>query len=130
MFNNLTIDIFKVITFIEEYNPEELEEVGVQLSRIVFNWICRKHIHNVKYYVCTDQLVDFVGSSYQNLKQLTKYEIKFFDDVNEWDNFVSSKMTDTEGPGYDIQKRMEISWNNNYLYIGSDATYYILIEKI
>ena len=130
MFNRLTTDIFKVITFSKEYNPEEFDQFGVQLGRTVFNWICRKHVHNIKYYVCTDELIDFVGDSYQELRQLTKYDIQFFDNVDEWDNFVNSKKVDTEGPGFDIQKRMEISWNDNYLYIGSDATYYVLIEKL
>lgn len=124
-------DILKVITCSENFDPNDFEDFGKEILNYVSNWVKENKVEKVRYYVNKEELIDFIENDFEDIiKSFTDYQIDIIDDFDKFNQLIDNSLVMGEGPGFDIQTRSEISYTDKFFYTGSDATFYVLIEKI
>lgn len=109
----------------EDYFPDFVDEI----TETVSNWVTTNNVTDVEY---TVEEEGFSGIyDFNELKSFTAKPIKFIKGYCEImdlaDKFFENEY---EGPGWDGYARDDTRWNSEYLFTGSDCTFYTLIKKI
>lgn len=128
-FSPTTQEIVKVSlgfdTPAEEFGSESWFKT---LVKNIEKWVTSKKVSNLEYFISKDQMEDF-GITSKDFENLTQNTINYLseDEFEELKDYILDNPND--GPGWDGIARDETSWNDKYLYTGSDGSFYIIVHK-
>lgn len=126
-FSPMTQEIVKVSLGLdnpmEEFGPEKWLK---DLVKNIEKWVTSKKVSNVEYFVSTDQLED-LGYGSSIFTYLTGNPINYLSEDDFQD--IRENIEFNGGPGWDGIAREETTWNDKYLYTGSDGSFYIIVRK-
>ena len=109
----------------EDYFPNFVDEITETVSR----WVTTNNVTDVEYTVEVEGLTGVYDIN--ELKSFTAKPIKFIEGYCEIMD-LADKLFENEsnGPGWDMYTRDDVRWNSEYIFTGSDCTFYTLIKKI
>jgi hypothetical protein len=127
--SNLIQEILNVITCSnfekEDYFPDFVNEI----TETVSNWVTTNNVTDVEYTVEEEGLTGVYDIN--ELKTFTTKPIKFIEGYCEIMDLADKLFKNgSNGPGWDGYTREDTRWNSEYLFTGSDCTFYTLIKKI
>lgn len=109
----------------EDYFPDFVDEI----TETVSNWVTTNNVTDVEYTIEEEGLNGIYDTN--ELKSFTAKPINFIKGYCEIMDF-ADKVFENEcnGPGWNVYARDDVRWNSEYLFTGSDCTFYTLIKKI
>lgn len=119
--NVITCSNFKASDYDEEFANEIIETVS--------NWVNYNNVTDVEYIIEEDGVTDMFDID--ELKSYSTKPIKFIKGYCEIMDLADKLFeNEYEGPGWDGYARSDTRWNSEYLFTGSDCTFYTIIKKI
>lgn len=128
--NKIANEILKVITNYPEFDPDDFGKWGKEIAKKVNDWVNKNDVNDVEFTVSSEELESLYGDP-DSIKEVTDKKINFVKDHSS----LQKKMNDVlgknyDGPGWNGMQRYDNRWNDTYFFTGSDATHYVLVQKI
>jgi len=128
--NKIANEILKVITNYPEFDPNDFGKWGKEIAKKVNDWVNKNDVNDVEFTVSSEELESLYGDP-DSIKEVTDKKINFVKDHSS----LQKKMNDVlgknyDGPGWNGMQRYDNRWNDTYFFTGSDATHYVLVQKI
>lgn len=120
-------EILNVISC-SKFKASDYGEMGLILKHMVSNWVKNNNVNDVEFIVDKEAVNEIYGVN--ELKTYTSKHIKFVNGYSEIMALADKLLKDSDGPGWNFCTRDDNRWNSEYLFTGSDCTYYIIIKKI
>lgn len=122
-------EILNVITCSNFKKEDYFSEFADEITETVSNWVTTNNVTDVEYTVEEEGLNGMYDTN--ELKSFTTKPIKFIEGYCEIMD-LADKLFENEcdGPGWNGNARDDERWNSEYLFTGSDCTFYTLIKKV
>ena len=122
-------EILNVITCSNFKKEDYFTDFADEIVETVSNWVNDNNVTDVEYTVEKEGVTDMFDID--ELKSYSTKPINFIEGYSEIMD-LADKLFENEydGPGWDGYARSDVRWNSEYLFTGSDCTFYILIKKI
>ena len=122
-------EILNVITC-SNFNASDYDEEFVnEITETVSNWVNNNNVTDVEYIIEQEGVTDMFDVD--ELKSYSTKQINFIEGYSEIMSLADNLFVDEyEGPGWDGYARSDTRWNSEYLFTGSDCTFYTIIKKI
>lgn len=122
-------EILNVITCSNFKVSDYYGNFGREIKKTITSWVTENNVTDVEYTVEEEGLNVMYDAD--ELKSFTTKPIKFIEGYSEIMDFADKVFeNECDGPGWDGYDREDTRWNSEYLFTGSDCTFYILIKKI
>lgn len=127
---NLVESILKVTFGTNELYEFEGDEVYEELQDSVKEFVRLSKAKEIEFTISKD-LIQEINMEESDFDGLTDAKINFIEaDYSDFIDMAENLIPNDMGRGYNGINRDYISYNENYFFTGSDATFYILAKKI
>lgn len=126
--SNIIQEILNVITC-SNFKVSDYGEFGKEIKKTVTSWVTANNVTDVEIFVDNEGLSCTFGDD--ALADVTTLNINYIEDYITMQELADEKLgDDCDGPNWNGYTREDTRWNSEYLFTGSDGTFYTLIKKI
>ena len=123
-------NLLEVITFDKDFNASDYDDWGIEMEKMVTDWVTKNNVENVEFTVASDRIFENYHTDADNIKNLTPFKVNEVNNDFDIARLAEKHIIDGEGPGWDPELNEITQWNDEYFYTGADTAFYILIHKI
>ena len=121
-------EILNVITC-SNFKVSDYGQFGREINKTITSWVTANNVTDVEIFVDNEGLSCTFGDD--ALADVTTLNINYIEDYMTMQELADEKLgEDCEGPKWNGYTREDTRWNSEYLFTGSDGTFYTLIKKI
>lgn len=121
-------EILNIITC-SKFKASDYGQFGREIKKTITSWVTTNNVTDVEIFVDNEGLNCTFGDD--ALTDVTTLNVNYIEDYITMQELADEKLgDDCDGPNWNGYTREDTRWNSEYLFTGSDGTFYTLIKKI